>query len=281
MVMFSAGPNPRDGARQGVLAIGGQTVAVAQAGLPIPQFQTNGITNGASFVAGATPGGLATIFGSGLTRNVNGVILADRLPLPTQLAGTSVEFVGFDLSGAITHFNAPLLAIANVGGQEQINLQIPFELIAANPVEIVIRNNGLLSGLLNYQLRPALPGIFTVDGTTGAILHGADNSLVTTSSPATRNEIVLLYATGLGAVSPVPASGQPAPGVEPLSRMVRTPIVTVGNIGADVSFSGLAPGFVGLYQLNVRIPPNAPSGNQQVVIQAGGVSSKAATVTIM
>jgi uncharacterized protein (TIGR03437 family) len=280
MAIFTVGPNQRDGARQGVLAMGGQTVSIAQAGTPIPQFQAASITNAASFAVGATPGGLATIFGSGLTRNVSGVVGADRLPLPTQLAGTSVEFVGFDSTGTIKHLDAPLLAVANVGGQEQINLQIPYEIIAANPVEIVIRNNGLLSGLLNYQLRSAHPGIFTVDGTAGAILHEADNSLVTTSSPAARNEVVLLYATGLGAVSPVPGTGQPAPGVEPLSRTVATPIVTIGGVGAQVPFSGLAPGFVGLYQVNVRIPPNAPLGAVQVLIQAGGVFSKAATIAI-
>jgi uncharacterized protein (TIGR03437 family) len=279
-VIFTVGPNQRDGARQGVLAIAGQTIAIAQAGTPIPQFQAIGITNAASFVAGATPGSLVTIFGSGLTRNVSGIVGADRLPLPKQLAGTSVEFVGFDSTGTIVHYDAPLLVVANVGGQEQINLQIPHELIAANPVEIVIRNNGLLSGLLNYQLRSAHPGIFTVDGTAGAILHGADSSLVTAAQPAARNEIVLLYATGLGAVSPVPGTGQPAPSVEPLSRTTATPIVTIGSIGAQVSFSGLAPGFVGLYQVNVRVPPNAPVGNQQVIIQAGGVLSKAATIAI-
>jgi uncharacterized protein (TIGR03437 family) len=279
-VIFTVGPNQRDGARQGVLAIAGQTIAIAQAGTPIPQFQAIGITNAASFVAGATPGGLVTIFGSGLTRFVNGVVGADRLPLPKQLAGTSVEFVGFDSTGTIVHYDAPLLAVANVGGQEQINLQIPYELIAANPVEIVIRNNGLLSGLLNYQLRSAHPGIFTVDGTAGAILHGADSSLVTAARPAARNEVVLLYATGLGAVSPVPGTGQPAPSVEPLSRSIATPIVTIGDIGAQVSFSGLAPGFVGLYQVNVRVPPNAPLGTLQVLIQAGGVFSQAATIAV-
>jgi uncharacterized protein (TIGR03437 family) len=279
-VIFTVSPNQRDGARQGVLAIAGQTIAIAQAGTPIPQFQTASISNAASFVAGATPGGLVTIFGSGLTRNVSGIVGADRLPLPKQLAGTSVEFVGFDSTGTVTHYDAPLLVVANVGGQEQINLQIPYELIAANPVEVVIRNNGLLSGLLNYQLRAAHPGIFTVDGTAGAILHGADSSLVTDAHPAARNEVVLLYATGLGAVSPVPGTGQPAPSVEPLSRTTATPIVTIGGIGAQVSFSGLAPGFVGLYQVNVRIPPNAPVGNAQVTIQAGGIISKAATIAI-
>jgi len=65
-----------------------------------------------------------------------------------------------------------------------------------------------------------------------------------------------------------------------LSRTIATPIVTIGGTGAQVSFSGLAPGFVGLYQVNARIPPNVPVGNAQVTIQAGGVFSKAATIAI-
>lgn len=280
VVSFIVAKNPRDGARQGVLAIADQTVAVAQAGLAIPQFHATGITNAASLVQTVSPGSIVTIFGTGLTRNVTGVVAADHTPLPTQLAGTSVEWVASDASGKLSHLVMPLLAVANVGGQEQINFQIPWEAIAPSTGEIEVHNNGLTGSLLNYTIRATSPGLFTVDGTAGAFVHGADNSLVTASSPADRGEVVVLYATGLGAVNPPSTSGQPAASVEPLSRTIDTPIVTIGGISAKVLFSGLAPNYVGLYQLNVVVPSNSPIGNIQVVVQAGGFFSKAATMFV-
>lgn len=280
VVNFTVAANPKDGARQGVLAIAGQTVAVAQAGIPIPQFHETGVVSAASLVEGGAPGSIVTIFGAGLTRNLSGIVTASRTPIPTQLSGTSVELVSYDSKlGTYTHLFAPVFALANIGGLEQINLQIPWE-IPGNVVEIVVHNNGLLSGLLNFSLRPALPGIFTVDGTAGVIVHGADNSLIASDSPAARGEVVVLYATGLGAVSPPSITGQPAANAEPLSRTVSTPVVTIGGAGAQVLFSGLAPNFVGLYQMNVVVPQNSKVGNVPVIVQAGGVASKAVTMSV-
>jgi uncharacterized protein (TIGR03437 family) len=263
-----------------VVAIAGQTVAVAQAGVPIPQFRAGSITSAASGLPGTSPGSLVTIYGTGLTRNVNGVVVADHTPLPADLAGTSVEFAAFDNSSLkYVHRFAPLSAIANVGGQEQINLQIPWEL-ASSSVEIAIHNNGFQSGLMNYGLRPTNPGVFTIDGTAGAIVHGADNMLVTSGSPASRGEVIVIYATGLGAVNPPSPTGQPAAAAEPLSRTVATPIVTIGGATAQVLFSGLTPNFVGLYQLNVVVPPNSAVGNVPVVVAAAGIPSKPVTILV-
>jgi uncharacterized protein (TIGR03437 family) len=81
---------------------------------------------------------------------------------------------------------------------------------------------------------------------------------------------VLIYCTGLGEVSPTPDDGVAATG----QNTVATPTVTIGGVNAPVSFSGLAPDFVGLNQVNVQIPGGLASGNQPVVIKSGGVSSK-------
>ncbi|HZO51782.1 MAG TPA: hypothetical protein VFB63_03650, partial [Bryobacteraceae bacterium] len=96
---------------------------------------------------------------------------------------------------------------------------------------------------------------------------------------AKKGQFIQVYCNGLGDVDITPPSGEPS-SASPLSRTTVTPIVTIGGRPAEVDFSGLAPGIVGLYQLNVRVPADAPSGLQPLVIQVGGVTSKTANVPV-
>ena len=91
---------------------------------------------------------------------------------------------------------------------------------------------------------------------------------------------ILYELAGLGPVSPAPVTGAPAPASEPLARTTLTPAVTVGGSNADIIFSGLAPGFVGLYQVNVVIPAAAPAGAVPLVVSVSGTSSKTATIAV-
>jgi len=234
-----------------------------------PVFTAASITNAASHVSGLSPGGIATTFGTGLTV-VRGVVAAPALPLPRSLAGTSVIVNGI---------RAPLLAVANVDGREQINLVAPWE-IGTEPVATVqVVNNGLASLPVRVPVLPAHPGVFLIDGVHAAAQHGADYSLVSAARPARRGEVILLYATGLGAVQPPVANGAPAPAT-PLSTTVATPMVLVGGGSAEVLFSGLAPGYAGLYQLNVRIPEASAVGDVDVVVTAGGQASPPAKLAV-
>ena len=77
-----------------------------------------------------------------------------------------------------------------------------------------------------------------------------------------------------------PPSGSAA-GSDPLSDTLATPTVMIGGVAAPVSFSGLAPGFVGLYQVNVPVPDNVPSGPAvSVVVTIGGVNSNTVTIAV-
>jgi uncharacterized protein (TIGR03437 family) len=88
---------------------------------------------------------------------------------------------------------------------------------------------------------------------------------------------VALYATGLGRVIPAVPTGEAAPGAAPAVNKVT---VSVGGRDAEPEYAGLAPGFVGLYQVNVRIPADTPAGEVQLKLKAAGVESNAATVAI-
>jgi uncharacterized protein (TIGR03437 family) len=106
-----------------------------------------------------------------------------------------------------------------------------------------------------------------------------DNKLIGTGNAVRRGRIAQLYANGLGPVDNPPPSGEPSP-VSPLARTRIMPTVTIGGREAQVSFSGLAPYFVGLYQVNVTVPAEAPAGIQPIVISSNGVVSKTASLPI-
>jgi uncharacterized protein (TIGR03437 family) len=109
----------------------------------------------------------------------------------------------------------------------------------------------------------AQPGIFVA-------LH-ANYQPLTAADPATAGEVLVVYCSNLGAVSPTPADGAAGNGRE---NTVATTTATIGGSSAPVSFSGLASGFVGLYQVNVQVPTGLTSGTQPLVLTVSGASSK-------
>ncbi len=246
----------------------------------VPTFSSAGITNGASFRSGGTPGGaIATIFGVNLS-TVDGIVQATATPLPTTLGGTSVRIGGI---------LAPLFAVVRVNGQEQINLHVPFDFIQAalSPgrpsqaqqfVEVVVSSNGVSNAPVLMQLAAAQPGIFVVDGVHGAILD-VSNVLISAQNPAAPGDTVVVFATGLGAVSNPPPAGEPA-SLEALSPTPVFATATVAGRPAIVTFSGLAPGFVGLYQVNLVVPMDTPSGDVDIAISMNGVASNTVKMAV-
>jgi uncharacterized protein (TIGR03437 family) len=212
------------------------------------------------------PGMIATIFGVHLS-NASGIVGASSIPLASQLMGTSVTVGGFA---------APMFNIVNINGAEQISFQTPWEIATESEASVVVTNNSHVSAAVPVAVVAANPGVFTTDGITGVILHGVGNQLITTSSPAAPGEVVVIYATGLGAVSPAPTDGA-ASGA---SQTVGKTSVTIGGIAGGVQYAGMAPGFVGLYQVNVQVPNTVASGNVAVVITINGQTSKTVTMAV-
>ena len=95
-----------------------------------------------------------------------------------------------------------------------------------------------------------------------------------------RGAYVSIFCTGLGAVTNQPATGAASPAV-PLAFTVATPTVTIGGVVAGVSYSGLAPGLVGLYQVNAQVPADVSPGSAvPVFISIGGVQSNTVTIAV-
>jgi uncharacterized protein (TIGR03437 family) len=232
-----------------------------------PTLTANSTVNAASLSQGAiAPGMIVAISGANFATSVQS---ASTMPLPTVLGNTSVTFNGVA---------APLFSVS----ASQIYAQAPFNL-PAGVASIQVSQGSVLSAAQTVNVAAASPGIFIVDRaiSAAAVLHAADYSLVTSSSPARPGEYLLIYCTGLGAVGTSVASGAMAPSVPPDST-VQPPTVSIANLSANVTFAGLAPGFVGLYQINVQAPANLPTGNQPVqIVTFGGVVSNIATIAAL
>jgi uncharacterized protein (TIGR03437 family) len=139
-------------------------------------------------------------------------------------------------------------------------------------------NNGFASATVQVTLTAVQPGIFTIDGNQAAATH-ANYTVVSASSPAAPGETIIVYCTGLGAVKPVVATGDAASSTV-LSYTTTTYTATVAGQNAPVVFSGLAPGFVALGQVDLTIPSGAPSGQQDLVLTGGGGTSNTVKIQV-
>jgi uncharacterized protein (TIGR03437 family) len=242
-----------------------------------PQINAGGIVNNASYNLGSdgtsvAPGSIAAIFGSNLTDgssclppNCNPTFGSNG-NLNTTMAGAQVTVGGT----AVPIFYAT---------PTQLGIQVPFEL-AGGPAQVAVSVAGRSSTATTANVATVAPGIFTytADGKgAGAITH-VDGSAVTTQSPAQPGELVILYATGLGAVMPaVPTGALPAG----TSSSVSQVMLNIGGIGVIPDFAGLAGCCVGLNQINARVPAGVSRGNAvPVVLNISGKSSNTATIAV-
>ena len=204
-----------------------------------------GVINGASFAPPTFPiaaGTIVSLFGSGMAA---GTVPAGATPLPTTLGGVVVTINGVP---------APLFFVSPL----QINLQVPFA--TAGPLAtIVVTNGGVPSNTVLVPLASTSPGVFSnsLDGLgPGIIVHSLTFAPVTEADPTSPGEFVSILLTGLGALQPPLGDGVAGP-VDPLSLTTDPDIEVLFGFEAlpsVISFSGAAPFFVGLYQINVTVP---------------------------
>lgn len=213
-----------------------------------------GIVNAASLAPAGqsiSPGEFVSLFGSGLAPQQ----MAASPPYPLSLGGVTVT---------VNAVSAPVYFV----NASQVNVIVPYS-VTGGSATIVVTNNGVASNSVELRLQKTSPGVFSVagSGTGDATVTHASGALVNAANPAKKGETVLLYVAGLGAVTPQPGDGVPAVG-NPLSTVNIPVAVTIGGQAAKVTFAGLAPGFPGLYQLNVTIPATlSGSGSLPLALQ--------------
>jgi uncharacterized protein (TIGR03437 family) len=197
-----------------------------------PQIAAGGIASYGGPPA-LSPGGLATVTGT----NLASAAQAAGTPLPRVLANTLVSVEGV---------RAPLFA--STAGS--IEFQVPGD-IPMGDASIVVSSNGVMSATVDMAVQASTPAI-------SAVVH-ADGSAVTVANPAVAGETISLYATGLGAVTANLPLGAVAPAY-PTATTAALPQILLGGTPLALAFSGLAPGYVGLYQVNASVPPASPAG---------------------
>ena len=241
---------------------------------PAPSLTSAGVVNAASFGSSSlvSPGMFVSLFGEDLADSVS---IASSLPLPADLVGTSATIGGLPLR----------LLVVSSG---QINGVVPYGLSPGSVAPLVVTRNGVQSVAAEVNVRSAVPGIFTAaqSGQGQGVIARIDpvsgeQAIADESNSAAAGEVLVIYGSGLGEVSPAVEAGAAAPSTEPLARVILPVEVTIGGVNAPVLFAGLAPGFAGLYQINATVPPGVQPGTAiDVIVTVYGVASPAVTIAV-
>jgi uncharacterized protein (TIGR03437 family) len=225
------------------------------------------VTDGAGYQQGISPGAWISIFGSNLAYTTrlwkDSEILGGKLP--TLLDGVSVTIDG---RLAAIHYISPL----------QLNVQVPDD-TATGPVPVVVTTpQGTATATVPMQT--VSPGLFMYDAANRRYVAAqhADYSIVGppglypgASSPAKPGEVIILYATGFGPTTPPTPSGQVVTSAAPVVNLSAVS-ATIGGQQAQVQWAGVT--IAGVWQLNVQVPPGAPTGDAAIVAQIGGKNTQ-------
>jgi uncharacterized protein (TIGR03437 family) len=232
------------------------TVSVSSSGTGATQTPAiAALANAASYQQAFSPGGIAALFGSNFSTLTQG---ASSVPLPISMVGVAVLINGVA---------APLYYVSS----GLVNIQIPYETAAGSNATVTINNNGAVT-TQSIPIAAAAPGIFM-----------DQNSFVVPVNSATRGQLVSLYVTGTGPVSPAVSTGAaPASStaVTALPQPTSPVAVTVGGVPAAIQFQGVPWGLVGVTQINIYVPNTVGLGTKPVVVTVGGAASSPVNLNI-
>lgn len=228
-----------------------------------PVISSAGILNGASFKSGPlSPGEIITIFGNGI-----GPVDLARAQLTSS--GTVSKFIG-STRILFDGIAAPLIYVS----ANQSAAIAPYFLSNRSSTTVEVEYNGVRSNAVILPTGPSSPALFTIES-SGSGLAAAldeDGSVNSQANPAKKGAVIVLFATGEGQTTPDGVDGQIAASV--LSKPQLPVTVSIGGKTAEVLYAGAAPGLVaGVMQVNVRVPSDADSGDNAVVLNVGNTAS--------
>jgi len=228
------------------------------------------------------PGGLATLFSNRLSDSKT---LVSDTTWPVSVANRQIVV------------NDETLAPIYYLDSGQINFQMPSNApVGSNRIAVRVADTEELVAGGAVVVSRASPGLFTTTQSgsgQGAILN-QDGTVNTTANPARAGSIVVIYGTGQGPVSPTVPDGTAAP-AGALSSTVAVPtsdartcvnnqpsvcVAFGGTAFGDIKYSGLAPGYIGLWQINVQLPATVTGNAVPVRVTINGSPSNTVTVAV-
>ena len=228
-----------------------------------PSYTSASIVNAATNLPGAlAPNTIASLYGVDLAYITRAVSTDDIRAgiMPVLLPGTGVRV---EIGGALAHiyYVSPT----------QVNLLIP-NTLRPGPAELQLTLDGRAGPAVKIQLVASAPALFRLNE-RWIVACRPDGSVITEESPAHPNDMVVLYATGLGRTSPNPSSGELPRQPALLERLSEFQVLLNEEpVNSDrIAYAGVAPGFAGLYQINLRMP--GPSANPEVRLKLGSETS--------
>jgi uncharacterized protein (TIGR03437 family) len=227
-----------------------------------PTIGAGGVLNAAGFTPRLSPGALASVFGTGFTALFP---VTSDAPWPASVAGATVTVNGVA---------SPIYYLSS----GQINFQVPWA-TAPGTGNVVVTVNGGASNTVSVPVSASATGLFYDAASGAAIVQNQDYSLNTPSNPAARGSTIIAYFTGSGPVSPAQSDGVPAPATG-LVNMTSAYSAKIGSAAAQVTFGGLAPGFIGLGQMNIVVPATLAPGTYPLSITIGSETSNTATIAV-
>jgi uncharacterized protein (TIGR03437 family) len=234
----------------------------------IPKPVVTAIGNAASYATGSvSPGQNVVIFGTGVGPAELATGTVTNNLWSTTTGNTRVLFDGVP---------APVLYASD----KQTSVMVPYGVSGRPTTSIVVEYSGVQSTALTYTVAATAPGIYTLNqqGTgPGAILNQDGVTVNGPNAAAPRGSIVSVYMTGEGQTSPAGVDGLIiAPVLSALKNPVAKVTATVGGVNADVAYAGSAASLIsGVMQVNLVIPPTAPTGaSVPIVITVGSVTTQ-------
>jgi uncharacterized protein (TIGR03437 family) len=265
-VAFSIGPS--NGGRGAIYEV------AAAGGAPVSVFSPAGLNNsGVTGVAGSeppSPGSLVSVFGLNFSNDE--MVAAKALPLITTLG---------NLSLLVNGRSVPLSSIM----PWQINAQLPQDTPSGAATFQVRLTDGTATNTVTAEVQASAPSVFAylspdsqpeTEYWQAAAFHKGTATPADATHPAEPGESLETYGSGLGPTNPPAPAGAPSPASPPAQALVPT-AVTIGYQLAQVTFAGLVPGLVGVYQINVVVPAGLPAGRQPL---AWGDDNRGASIFV-
>jgi uncharacterized protein (TIGR03437 family) len=259
------------------LSNGNAIVSLTQSGFTVlntnfdtatAQPQITSAVNTANPNGALTGGSLVSVDGTNLSQTSAS---STATPAPTTLGNSCVT-----VNGTII----PLFMVSPT----QINGQLPLGVSSSGQL-IVYTTNGV-SNPFTLNVQPNAPSVITIPSAPGssimipAVYRAADNLPVTLTNPVHKGDRLIIYASGLGATTPAVSAGQPSP-ANPPAIVILTPTVTLDGVNLAVTFAGLAPGQIGVYEIDVSVPQGVTQGFAVPLTVAQGDASSTVNVRVV